>query len=161
MILVKSIILIISVIFQSCICSYAIDIKDFYRIFASGTLVEVNTCLQQLKSEKPISQINAFTGAMLMKRANLEKAPKVKLESFKSGYQLLEAEISENPNNIEYHFLRIAIQENAPKYLGYNKNLLEDKGAIIQGFKKLNIFLQNYIIQYCNQSKILSVKDLQ
>jgi hypothetical protein len=145
----------------SCAGIHAIDKKEFYRVFASGNLTEINSYIEYLNSERQTSQIKAYTGALLMKKANFEKIPRTKLEIFKSGHKLLEAEISKNPESTEFRFLRIAIQERAPSFLNYNKNLQEDKKNIISGFKKLDAFLQDYILQYCNQSTILTVTDLQ
>jgi hypothetical protein len=151
----------ISFIFLPYILSSAIDSKDFYRIFASGNLSEVNTCLKKLASEESTSLLNAYTGAMLMRKASLEKVPKAKLESFKAGHKLLETEISRFPDNIEFRFLRLVIQEKAPEILKYNKNLKEDKEMIIQGFQKLEINLQNQVKQFSNHSRVLTIKDLQ
>ncbi|MCX6225916.1 MAG: hypothetical protein NTV01_14380 [Bacteroidia bacterium] len=96
-----------------------------------------------------------------MKKAGMVKVPKDKLNTFKSGDMLLEAEISKAPDNAEFRFLRLVIQESAPEILNYNKNLEEDGKCIISRYKQLEPFLQNYIAQYSKQSKVLKLKNLQ
>ena len=145
---------------QGTLCS-AIDVNAFYRVFSSGNMAEVNTCIKQLESAEPTPQINAYRGAMLMKKAGLEKTPKDKLSTFKLGHKLLEAEISKAPDNTEFRFLRLAIQESAPAILKYKKNLQEDKSCIVKGYKKLEPDLQGHIAQECKQSRVLTAKDLQ
>ena len=91
----------------------------------------------------------------------MEKVPKAKLNTFKSGHKFLEAEILKAPDDIEFRFLRLVVQESAPKILNYNQNKQEDKLLIINKYKSLDAYLQNYILQYCKQSKVLTVKDLK
>ena len=136
-------------------------IREFYRVFSSGTLEEVNTGIKNLGSARHLSQYNAFKGAMLMKKAVLEKTPEAKLNTFKTGYRLLEAEISKSPRNAEFRFLRLAIQEHAPEILKYNKNLQDDKNIVIEGYRKLDPVIQEFILLYGIKSKVLTVNDLQ
>jgi len=138
-----------------------IDVEEFYRVFSSGTLTDVNLCIRNLVSAHPTSQINAYKGAMLMKKAGFEKAPKAKLNAFKSGHALLEFEISKTPDNPEFHFLRLVIEESAPGILKYNRNLQEDRNCVIKGYNKLEPFLRNRINLYCKHSKVLTITDLQ
>ena len=136
------------------------DIKEFYRVFSSDNLEEVNNDIKNLGSARHLSQFNAYKGAMLMKKAVLEKTPEAKLNTFKTGYRLLEAEISKSPQNSEFRFLRLAIQEHAPEFLKYNKNLQEDGSIVIEGYRKLDPLIQEFILQYGIKSKVLTVNDL-
>ncbi len=139
----------------------AVKSEDFYRVFSSGTLNEINLCIRDLESEVPSSRINAYRGALMMKKAGFEKVPKIKLNTFKLGHRLLETEISNDPDNTEFHFLRLAVCERAPGLLNFKKNLHEDRNQIIKGFRKLETGLQYWIEQYCKHSTILTIKDLQ
>jgi len=139
----------------------AVDTKEFYRVFASGNLNEINACIQSLDSTEQTPQYNAYRGALLMKKSGLEKLPKEKLATFKLGHKLLEAEILKSPNDAEFRFLRLAIQENAPEFLKYKSNLNEDKELVINGYKNLDSFIKDYILQYCKESKVLTTKDFQ
>ena len=46
---------------------------------------------------------------------------------FNEGRKMLECAIAEDPNNIELHFLRFAVQTNAPAFLNYKQDIAEDK----------------------------------
>jgi hypothetical protein len=137
------------------------DIKEFYRVFSSDDLMKVNTGIKNLESGKHVMQFNAYKGAMQMKKAVLEKTPEAKLSAFKTGYRLLETEISKSPQNAEFRFLRLAIQEHAPEILKYNKNLQEDRKIIKDGYRKLDSVIQVYIQKYSLKSKVLTEDDLQ
>jgi len=156
----KSLYIIICLFFTTSSFCFAIDRKDFYPIFSFGNLTQVNQCIETFKKAKPSSINNVYIGAMLIKKADLEFFPTDKLEYFKAGYTMLEKEIKAHPENIEYRFIRLTIQETAPSILGYNQNIQEDKKLVVQNFYKLDTSLQFYIKEYCKQSKILTLKDL-
>ena len=137
------------------------DVEEFYRVFSSGNLMDVNRYIQNLGSTDPASRINAYKGAMLMKKAGFEKGSKVKLNTFKTGHSLLESEILKAPDNTEFHFLRLVVEESAPGILNFKRNLQEDRNCVIKGFAKLELFLQNQIKQYCKHSRVLKIKDIQ
>lgn len=138
-----------------------VDVTAFYRVFGSGSLAGINDCIRDLDSAGQASLVNAYRGAMLMKKAGLERTPKEKLNTFKSGFSLLEAEISKAPENIEFRFLRLVIQESSPEILKYKKNLQDDRNCIIRGYKHLDPFLRDFIRKYSKQSGVLTIKDLQ
>lgn len=146
--------------FTTTLAPQSVEKRQFYRVFAEGSLTEVTKTIQTLEAAKQTSFTRAYMGAMLMKQANLESKPTLKLEYFKQGSSMLDKEIANNPNNVEFRFLRLAIQEAAPAILGYNTNISSDKKVIQQGYKQLDSFLQDYIKQYTAQSKVLSSKDL-
>jgi hypothetical protein len=158
---VKSVLFIFIILGMKSTVLPAMEASDFYYAFASDSLEEINFNLQNLQSAEQTSQNKAFTGALLMKKACLEKKAKTKLDTFKAGHQLLEAEIAKYPDNIEYRFLRLVIQENAPAIVKYRVNINEDKQKIILGFKTLQPNIQKQIKRYCLQSKVLSTKELE
>lgn len=151
----------IILLFATTFSPQSVEKRDFYRVFAEGSLQEVSKTVQLLQSSKQTPYTRAYIGAILMKRANLETKPALKLEYFKNGSVLLDKEIANNPKNAEFRFLRLAIQEAAPAILGYNVNIADDKTMIINGYKQLDAFLQEYIKLYTAQSNVLTVKDLQ
>ena len=134
--------------------------KILYDALFSDSLNIVNATLDNLDTEKPVTYVIAFKGALLMKKSGYIKTVAKKIEVFKSGHKLLEKSINENPKNAEFRFLRLTIQENAPKILKYNDNIDEDKIIIIEKFKKLEPLIQSFIISYAQQSEILKVEDL-
>ena len=136
--------------------------KDSYYEALSGQSEEsIDKEIAKLDNEKKGSLNNAYLGALLMKKAGFLKGVNNKIKTFKRGAGLLEEEIKSNPNNTEYRFLRLTIQEHAPKILKYNKNLEEDKRVVISGYKKLEPDLQKIIKNYSANSGVIKMEDLK
>ncbi len=157
----KRAILIIILILNKLLLSGQVEPARVFQLLNAGTYDEINTYLANLDSLAQKSQVNAYKGTLLMRKANFEKTPREKLELFKTGRILLENEISSHPDNLEYRLLRFIIQENAPPVLKYNQQLNHDKTKIIEGYKSADSFLQDQIKTYCNYSIILKLSDLE
>ena len=85
---------------------------------------------------------------------------KNKRKSFvKSGATELETVIKSNPNNVEMRLIRMSIQENIPKIVGYSKNLKEDKAFIISNYAKQNPALKTHIKKFAMQSKTMTATE--
>ncbi|WP_026631598.1 hypothetical protein [Dyadobacter alkalitolerans] len=135
--------------------------KEFYKALSSGEESAIDQALANLEKEKPASRINAYKGALTMKKAGFQKSVKVKVKTFKKGAYMLEDEIKSNPANTEYRFLRLTVQEHAPKVLKYNKQLDEDKQAVIGGYGKLDNDLKAIVYNYAKDSKVLKESELK
>ncbi|MGB1314949.1 MAG: hypothetical protein ACPG4Y_02960 [Chitinophagales bacterium] len=131
---------------------------DFYTVLKKNNLEEIEKKINQLATNKESSVNNAYLGTLLMKKSDFLKDLKTKIATFKKGHQLLEKEISENQSNTEYRFLRLAIQENAPKILKYNTNIEEDALFITKNYYKLNKGLKIIILEYSKQSILLNIQ---
>ena len=127
----------------------------FYTVLKSGTLQQINEQLNILASAG--SEKEAYEGVLLMKKSGLSAKAKDKLNLFQSGRSKLESSILKNRNNIEYRFLRIIIQEHAPKVVKYRNELEADSKLIHTNFKSLSPFLQQQITDYGKSSKILKL----
>ncbi len=101
----------------------------------------------------------AFEGALMMKKAGLLKGAGNKLKQFKAGREKLESSLQTDPGNTEFRFLRLMMQENAPKILGYNDELEEDHQHLRKNFKTLPSSVQQVVIDYSKTSKILKPSD--
>lgn len=98
--------------------------------------------------------LNSYKNAAIALKAKYEKGAKNKKKLFKEGVLSLEKNISKQPNNIELRLIRLSIQENIPKLLKYNKNILEDKHFINNNLHQVkNKKLRNYIKTFVLQSK--------
>lgn len=85
---------------------------------------------------------------------------KNKRKSFvKSGATDLESIIKANPNNVELRLIRMSVQENIPKIVGYSKNLKEDKTYILNNYSKQNSSLKTYIRKFAMQSKTMTATE--
>lgn len=133
----------------------------FYKALYSDSLEQIETALNSLDKEKNDADLKAYKGGLLMKKSGFMKTPAKKIEVFKVGHKLLEAAIDANPKNVEYRFIRLTIQENAPKILKYNKQITEDKALIVNGYQKMSKAIRAYILDYAQQSAILTAKELQ
>ncbi|MCS3867129.1 hypothetical protein J3D55_000045 [Chryseobacterium ginsenosidimutans] len=74
----------------------------------------------------------------------------------KSGATNLESIIKSNPNNIELRLIRMSVQENIPKIVGYRGGLKDDKAFILNNYSKQNTTLKNYIKRFAAQSKTMT-----
>ncbi len=132
----------------------SIDRAAFYKVLASGNAAEIEVQLTIIK-QSTVSEKDAYEGTLLMKKAQVVSKPKDKLSFFKAGRSKLETSISADKDNTEYRFLRLIIQEHAPKIVKYRKNLAEDSQLIRSNFKNLSPEIQQIITDYSKKSNIL------
>jgi hypothetical protein len=137
------------------------DKLTYYKALSSGEEGTIDKVLARLESEKATPRNNAYKGALTMKKAGFVKGVGGKVKTFKKGAQLLEEEIKSNPSTTEFRFLRLTVQEHAPGILKYNKQLDEDKQAIVEGYPNLEPGLKSIIMDYAKESKVLKEADLK
>lgn len=94
----------------------------------------------------------AYKGAAIALAARFLKGAKQKNETFKSGVELVEFAIDNKPLDMEVRFVRLSIQQNSPKFLGYNKEIEGDKNYILTNYntirsKKFKKYLGSYIFE--------------
>jgi len=134
--------------------------SEFYKAFSSKTERELDDMIVVLEKETSSSLNLAYLGALYMKKAGFVKGVNSKVKTFKRGAQMLEVEISKKPSNAEYRFLRLAVQEHAPKILKYNKNLTEDKKLVAEAFKTFDPELKKIVKDYAASSAVIKMDDL-
>ncbi len=83
-----------------------------------------------------------YLGAFQAIWANHTINPINKLSTFNKGKKNIEKAIKNKPNSVELRFVRLSIQKNVPRILGYNENIAEDE-----------TFVRNYLSSI--QSNIL------
>lgn len=99
----------------------------------------------------------AYHGAALMVRASQVMPAGRKLKLFKEGRNLIEKAMAMDPENVEVRFLRMTVQENAPKILGYNDRIANDKHFILEHFPTLkDAGLRQMIRNHAESSAIYS-----
>ena len=131
------------------------DKVAFYQVMEVNDSLKINQQLNLLQNSS-IKEKQAYEGALLLKKAGVVTNKRNKLNTFKLGKHKLENALEKDSSNTEYHFLRLMIQENAPKILGYHANLEKDNIYIRKNYKTLNAVLQQAIFGYSKQSKTLS-----
>lgn len=140
--------------------SQSFDKEAYYTAMASGNLDKINAELTTLQSTS-IPEKEAYQGALLMRKAGLLGIPAEKLKFFKSGRIKLESSLLKDSANGEYRFLRLTIQEHAPKIVRYNLDLEKDSRYLRQIFKTLSPVVQQAIINYSKNSRILRPEDFR
>lgn len=109
--------------------------------------------------ETPVLKGYHATGLVLTSKYTLN--PMKKFDSFKVGKAILEDLISENFDEVELRFLRYAIQSSAPKFLGYYKNLEQDR-AILKNFilANRNTALTQHMMVFISNTKNVILKEI-
>ena len=123
----------------------------FYSVMKSGDIAAIDNEIQNL-STAPEKERAGYTGALLMKKAGLLKKNKDKLKSFKEGRIKLETALMADPDNTEFHFLRLTIEEHSPRIVKYRSDIEKDKAFVIKNFKSLSPAVQHAILDYCSTS---------
>ena len=72
------------------------------------------------------------------------------------GAKSLEQLISTHPNHAELRLIRLSIQENLPKIVGYHKNQKEDKLFLLKNYDKQTPSLKSNIKKFSATSKNFS-----
>ena len=134
------------------------DKSAFYNAMASDNLQTINEQLEIIKNAS-FSEKEGYEGALLMKKAGLVSKAKEKLSLFKAGRVKLEASIKKDNANTEFVFLRLIIQEHAPKMVKYSDDIEADCLQIKKNLKSLSPIVQKAINDYSKSSKVL--KSLQ
>ena len=134
------------------------DKAGFYEVMKSGTLETVNNEFEAVK-DAPEKERDGYEGALLMKKAELVKKPKERLSLFKQGRIKLETAILADNENTEFHFLRLAIEEHAPKIVKYHADIEKDKAIVTKNFKNQSPAVRHAILDYCEKSKVLHKED--
>lgn len=86
-------------------------------------------CAEMIESLEPLAAealYLAYLGAYEAIWANHLLNPFAKLASFKKGKKNINQAVYVAPKNIEIRFVRLTIQQNAPSFLSYQQNKLED-----------------------------------
>jgi len=132
----------------------------FYKAMASDNIDEINQELATF-TDAGTETKSGYEGALLMKKASLAGKPKDKLSFFKTGRIKLETALLAEPDNTDLHFLRLVIQEKAPKIVHYRTDIEKDKTMVIKNFKTLSPVVQRAIVDYSKTSKVLHTEDLK
>lgn len=93
-----------------------------------------------------------YKGASMMFKAKHSFNPVSKLSNFKTGKKYIELSAKKEPSNAEIRFVRLAIQENLPSFLGYNENIKQDLAFLKTNVSKINdatlkLNIENYLKQ--------------
>jgi len=132
----------------------------FYAVIAGNSVEQIDNLLDEIEiSGDAWKDANIYKGALYARKAGLVKTLAERLELFKKGRLLIEQEISRDPNNAEFRFIRLIIQEHAPKAVRYQNNITEDAELVISKFDLLSNELKTEVIKYSRTSQFLSIPE--
>lgn len=133
------------------------SLRDSYtkaNVSNANTEAFINTAEKTSGSDAVIQGYKAAAKIMEAKIAKQNRKALVK-----SGATSLESIIKSNPNNIELRVIRMSVQENIPKIVGYRGSLKDDKAFILNNYSKQNSALKNYIKKFAAQSKTMTAAE--
>ena len=159
----RQILFITTLLLCSIVCAKGIAPQNlsktaFYNAMSSNDMATIDDEISILQNSSS-GEKEGYEGALLMKKAGLTKGPKKKLDLFKAGRIKLESAIMADKENTEYRFLRLAIEERAPKIVKYYADIEADKVMVEKNFKNLSQTTQKAILDYCKTSKVLHSED--
>ncbi len=118
------------------------NLKEFRTLLQSGESSEKSAkdLIQKseeafLKSKEPIFASFLAVGHFFM--AKHVFSPFKKMSHFNEGKKIMDNAVLKDPKNVEIRLMRLSTQENAPKILGYTKNIEEDKKVIISEYQNI------------------------
>jgi len=151
-------ILIISLLISQSVYSndIATDCRDYYYgvCLNEVSIKDFDSYLELHKGNEEIL-IKAYQAIIWFLWADYYINPLQKWKCFNKGKKNLDFLIDRNKNNTELRFLRLTIQNNLPKFLGYNNNTKEDTDFIYTKINKISDEdLQSRIVNYLYHSGI-------
>ncbi|MCT4581810.1 MAG: hypothetical protein N4A35_10365 [Flavobacteriales bacterium] len=146
--------------------SFAQDstMKELRSLFYKATLKEsyiqkVNVYMSEAEER---DAFDSYRSMLLFMKAKYAINPYTKLSHFKKGRKKMEAAVKLYPDDIETHFLRLAIQTKLPSFLGYNEAKETDKAFIIQHFKEItDKDLKARILLFFKENELLNQQEYQ
>lgn len=139
----------------------------FFQTSSLETLREVypNANASKQNSDKFSSLVEKATGndaairgykaAAQIIRAKFEKGESRKTH-ITQGIKSLESAVNSNPKNVELRVIRLSVQENLPKIIGYNRKMKEDKMMILNNYAGQNSEMKQYIKHFSVVSKSMT-----
>ncbi len=108
---------------------------------------------------KNASVLKAYQGAVLTLKARFSKSKEDKKAYFKKGVFAIESALKDESSNVEIRYLRLSVQENSPRFLGYHKNIEEDKEFILKNYdnispEELKNLIKDFVLKSDNFSNV-------
>ncbi len=95
-------------------------------------------CNQLEEVKNPSALIMAYLGSVQAIKAKHAWNPVSKLSYLKQGFATIDKAVEKDPNQLEVRFLRFSLEFYVPTFLGYSKNLMNDKNKIVSILKNMN-----------------------
>ncbi|WP_025743161.1 hypothetical protein [Aquimarina pacifica] len=128
-----------------------VEIRNSYKICnESKENAEAFYELTEKALEKEGAIYKGYHGAALALKASFSWNPISKLSYFNKGRKLIDTAIQFDPEDIELRLIRLSIQSNVPKIVGYYHNIEEDRNFIVANIDKvedaeLKLYIENFM----------------
>jgi hypothetical protein len=123
--------------------------EDYIASINSSEKAET-LCAQLQAVKNPDALIMAYLGSAQAIKAKHAWNPVNKMSFLNQGFKTINQAVAKDPNNLEVRFLRFSLQYYVPGFLGYSKNLDNDKEKIIsllQNQRNTNLNVDKKIIK--------------
>lgn len=115
-----------------------------------------------MNDNKDQAAFAGYRSMLLFLNAQYRFNPYSKLSDFNKGKEKMEAAVALYPNDIETRFLRLAIQEKIPSFLGYNGNKKADKEFLKTHYSSIkDSDLKSRIKLFFTENKLLTETELE
>jgi hypothetical protein len=134
----KNLILILFITISSFSFAQAANLEQIREdyIAAIGNSDKADKLCDQLEGIKnPSALIMAYLGSVQAIKAKHAWNPVNKMSYLKQGFNTIDKAVEKDPNQLEVRFLRFSLQFYVPSFLGYSKNLINDKNKIVSILK--------------------------
>lgn len=102
-------------------------------IESSAVTDSLYLALKSERAENPL--IVAYMGTLEALKAKHSWNPYNKLRYVSLSQKTMKKAVDRDPNNLEIRFMRFTIQHYTPAFLGFSKDLEEDRKAIVRQFR--------------------------
>jgi len=114
------------------------DLKNIktavYRAIESSSVTDsLYRVLKSAETESPL--IVAYIGTLEALKAKHSWNPYNKIRYVSLSQKTMKKAVEQEPSNLEIRFMRFSIQHYTPSFLGFSKDLEEDRKAIVRQFK--------------------------
>lgn len=96
-------------------------------------------CDQLEDVKNPSAVIMAYLGSVQAIKAKHAWNPVSKMSYLSKGFETINKAVAKDPNQLEVRFLRFSLQYYVPSFLGYSKNLINDKNMIVSILKNSHV----------------------
>lgn len=114
------------------------NIKQAMMLAVESSQVTDSLYTELSSRNSPSPLILAYTGTLEALKAKHSWNPYQKVKYVAKSQKTLEKALRIEPSNLEIRFMRFSIQHFTPAFLGYSKELTEDRQMIIKQFIKKN-----------------------
>lgn len=149
-------ILLMSVLTETAIIDLP-KIRNAYQE-ASNDEIKAKQLLEKVTAQSGKSAtLLGYKGALTMMLAKFQFNPLSKLDFFNKGKTILEEAIAKDDDNVELIYIRFSVQNSAPAFLDYNRQLSKDKQFLLVNLADVkDKDLKNRITKFLKSSSYLT-----